>query len=83
MNNTGFYSIVQFCPDVVRGEAVNVGVIVGSSALGMRVRMAERNELPPLGAPSHQQSSSKTRLNETSWPKPMSKPQRKRPDQAR
>ena len=44
MNNTGFYSIVQFCPDVVRGEAVNVGVIVGSSALGMRVRMAERNE---------------------------------------
>lgn len=44
MNNTGFYSVVQFCPDVVRGEAVNVGVIVGSPALGMRVRMAERNE---------------------------------------
>lgn len=44
MNNTGFYSIVRFCPDVVRGEAVNVGVIVGSPTLGMHVRMAERNE---------------------------------------
>lgn len=44
MNNTGFYSVVRFCPDVVRGEAVNVGVIVGSPALGMHVRMAERNE---------------------------------------
>lgn len=44
MNKPGFYSVVQFVPDIERGEAVNVGVIVGASGLGMRVRMAERNE---------------------------------------
>lgn len=44
MNHPGFYSVVRFCPDIERGEAVNVGVIVGAPALGMRVRMAERNE---------------------------------------
>ncbi len=36
--------MVRFCPDIQRGEAVNVGVIVGAPGLGMRVRMAERNE---------------------------------------
>jgi hypothetical protein len=44
MNHPGFYSVVRFCPDIERGEAVNVGVIVGAPGLGMRVRMAERNE---------------------------------------
>lgn len=44
MNNVGFYSVIQFCPDVARGEVVNIGLIVGSPALGMRVRMADRNE---------------------------------------
>lgn len=44
MTRPGFYSVVQFVPDIERGEAVNVGVIVGSPGLGMRVRMAERNE---------------------------------------
>lgn len=44
MNHPGFYSVVRFCPDIERGEAVNVGVIIGAPGLGMRVRMAERNE---------------------------------------
>lgn len=44
MNRPGFYSVVRFCPDIERGEAINVGVIVGAPGLGMRVRMAERNE---------------------------------------
>jgi hypothetical protein len=44
MNHPGFYSVVRFCPDIERGEAVNVGVIVGAPGFGMRVRMAERNE---------------------------------------
>jgi hypothetical protein len=44
MNHPGFYSVVRFCPDIERGETVNVGVVLGSSGLGMRVRMAERNE---------------------------------------
>jgi len=44
MNHPGFYSVVRFCPDIERGEAVNVGIIVGAPGLGMRVRMAERNE---------------------------------------
>jgi hypothetical protein len=44
MNHPGFYSVVRFCPDIERGEAVNVGVIVGAPGLGMRARMAERNE---------------------------------------
>jgi hypothetical protein len=44
MTKPGFYSVVQFVPDIERGEAVNVGVIVGAPELGMRVRMAERNE---------------------------------------
>ncbi|HEY4243649.1 MAG TPA: DUF3037 domain-containing protein [Kofleriaceae bacterium] len=44
MKNAGFYSIVQFCPDAERRETVNVGVVVGAPALGLRVRMAERNE---------------------------------------
>jgi hypothetical protein len=44
MNQPGFYSVVRFCPDIERGEAVNVGVIVGAPGLGMRVRLAERNE---------------------------------------
>lgn len=44
MNYPGFYSVVRFCPDVDRSEAVNIGVIVGAQGLGMRVRMAERNE---------------------------------------
>lgn len=44
MNYPGFYSLVRFCPDIERGEAVNIGVIVGAPGLGLRVRMAERNE---------------------------------------
>lgn len=44
MNYPGFYSVVRFCPDIERGEAVNVGVIVGAPGLGLRARMAERNE---------------------------------------
>lgn len=44
MNHPGFYSLVRFCPDIERGEAVNVGVIVGAPGLGMRVKMADRNE---------------------------------------
>ncbi len=44
MNHPGFYSVVRFCPDIDRGEAVNVGVIIGAPGIGMRVRMAERNE---------------------------------------
>ena len=28
MNHPGFHSVVRFCPDIDRGEAVNVGVIV-------------------------------------------------------
>lgn len=44
MRDTGFYSVVQFCPDLVRGEVVNVGVVVGSPSLGIYARMAERNE---------------------------------------
>jgi hypothetical protein len=44
MKTTGFYSVVQFCPDLVRGEVVNIGVIVGSPGLGLRARMSERNE---------------------------------------
>ena len=44
MNHPGFYSVVRFCPDIERGEAVNVGVVVGAPALGLRARLAERNE---------------------------------------
>jgi Protein of unknown function (DUF3037) len=44
MNHPGFYSVVRFCPDIERGEAVNIGVIVGAPGLGMRVRLAGRNE---------------------------------------
>ncbi len=44
MNQPGFYSVVRFCPDSDRGEAVNIGVIVGAPALGLRVRMADQNE---------------------------------------
>lgn len=44
MDHPGFYSVVRYCPDIDRGESVNVGVIVGAPGLGMRVRMAERNE---------------------------------------
>lgn len=44
MNHPGFYSVVGFCPDIERGETVNVGVVIGAPGLGMRVRMAERNE---------------------------------------
>jgi len=44
MDQPGFYSVVRYCPDLDRGEAVNVGVIVGAPGLGTRVRMAERNE---------------------------------------
>ena len=36
--------MVRYCPDIDRGESVNVGVIVGAPELGMRVHMAERNE---------------------------------------
>jgi hypothetical protein len=44
MNHPGFYSLVRYCPDTDRGEAVNIGVIIGAPGLGMRVRMADRNE---------------------------------------
>jgi len=44
MNHPGFYSVVRFCPDIERGEAANVGVVVGARGLGMRARLAERNE---------------------------------------
>lgn len=43
MDQPGFYSVVRYCPDLDR-EDVNVGVIVGAPGLGIRVRMAERNE---------------------------------------
>lgn len=36
--------MVRFCPDIERGETVNIGVVVGAPGLGMRVHMAERNE---------------------------------------
>lgn len=44
MNHPAFYSVVRFCADIERGEAVNVGVIIGAPGIGMRVRMAQRNE---------------------------------------
>jgi hypothetical protein len=44
MDYPGFYSVVRYCADIDRGESVNVGVIVGAPGLGMRVRIAVRNE---------------------------------------
>jgi hypothetical protein len=44
MIKSGFYSVVHLVPDFERAEAVNVGVIVGAPGVGIRVRMAERNE---------------------------------------
>ena len=35
---------MRFCPDIDRGEAVNVGVIIGAPGIGMRVRMAQHND---------------------------------------
>ncbi len=44
MSTPGFYSLIQFCPDAVRAEGVNVGVLVGTAADGLVVRMAAQNE---------------------------------------
>jgi hypothetical protein len=39
---TGYYSIIQFCPDVARGEAANVGVVLLCPEIGfLKTRMAE------------------------------------------
>jgi hypothetical protein len=32
----GFFSIVQFCPDLDRGECANVGVVLVVPNLGLR-----------------------------------------------
>jgi hypothetical protein len=43
----GFFSIVQFCPDLDRGECVNVGVVLVIPILGFRkVLLSEDNEGP-------------------------------------
>jgi len=43
----GFYSIIQFVPDLDRGEGANVGVVLSVPSLGyLDVLMAEDNESP-------------------------------------
>ena len=47
MAERGFYSLIQYVPDVGRGEGANVGVVVVCPALGkISVRMSENNEGP-------------------------------------
>lgn len=43
----GFFSVVQFCPDLDRGECANVGVVLVVPQLGfLDVRLSEDNEGP-------------------------------------
>jgi hypothetical protein len=43
--NTGYYSLIQYCPDPSRLEAANVGVVLFCPAKGfLGVRMARRND---------------------------------------
>ncbi len=43
----GFFSVVQFCPDLDRGECANVGVVLVVPSLGFRkVLLSEDNEGP-------------------------------------
>ena len=43
----GFFSVIQFCPDLERGECANVGVVLAVPSLGyLGVRIAEDNEAP-------------------------------------
>lgn len=47
MSSRGFFSIVQYCPDLDRGECANVGVVLCVPELGyLGVRMSENNEGP-------------------------------------
>ena len=42
MNSTGYYSIIQFCPDLSRREVANVGVVLLCPETGfLQTRMAE------------------------------------------
>ena len=40
MEQPGFYSVVRYCPDLDRDEAVNVGVIVGAPGLSDALALA-------------------------------------------
>src|SRR6187455_2612736 len=43
----GFFSVIQFCPDLDRGECANVGVVLAVPKLGyLGVRFSEDNEAP-------------------------------------
>jgi len=43
----GFFSVVQFCPDLDRGECSNVGIVLAVPGLGfLDVRFSEDNEGP-------------------------------------
>jgi hypothetical protein len=43
----GFFSVIQFCPDLDRGECANVGVVLAVPPLGfIDVRLGEDNEGP-------------------------------------
>ncbi|MFZ5890015.1 MAG: DUF3037 domain-containing protein [Myxococcota bacterium] len=43
----GFFSVIQFCPDLDRGECANVGVVLAVPGLGyLGVRFGEDNEAP-------------------------------------
>ncbi len=43
----GFFSVVQFCPDLDRGECANVGVVLAVPSLGfLGVRLSDDNEGP-------------------------------------
>lgn len=43
----GFFSVVQFCPDLDRGECANVGVVLVVPQVGfLNVRLSEDNEGP-------------------------------------
>ena len=45
----GFFSVIQFCPDLDRGECANVGVILMVPPLGfLDVRFSENNDAPKL-----------------------------------
>src|SRR5260221_9191136 len=43
----GFFSVIQFCPDLDRGECANVGVVLAVPKLGyLDVRLSVDNEAP-------------------------------------
>ena len=43
----GFFSVIQFCPDLDRGEYANVGIVLAVPQSGvLEVRMSEDNEGP-------------------------------------